>query len=66
MNWFHHDVTLVLATDGDQGFHWRRGTALSHSSSVKRGTRRSQSELPHSCLETNTLNRELVQTEAAT
>lgn len=26
--------TLVLAPDGEQGFHWRRGTALSHRSPV--------------------------------
>lgn len=36
----HGDVTLVLATDGDQVFHWWRGTALSHSSPVNRGTRK--------------------------
>lgn len=47
---FHRDVTLVLAADRDQRFHWRRGTALSHSSSAKRGTRERmrKSELPHS------------------
>lgn len=44
------DDTLVLPANRDQGFHWWRGTALSHSSSAKRGTRKGMknSDLPHS------------------
>lgn len=45
LNWFHgffssyNHVTLVLATDGDQVFHWWRGTTLCHGPPVKRGSR---------------------------
>lgn len=36
------DVTLVLATDRDERFHWRRGTALSHSPADKKRKRRAK------------------------
>lgn len=56
LNWcqvfFHNAVTLVLATDRDQVFHWWRGTTLRHSPPVNRRTRKNHNQLPHSCQET--------------
>lgn len=47
-------LTLVLTTDGDQSFHWWRGTALRHSPPVNRETMYNHNGLPHSCQERNT------------
>lgn len=56
------NVTLVLAADRDQRFHWWRGTALSHSSPAKRGRDTEKSVWSFSLIK----HRKGIQTEAET